>query len=559
MNFFLKNIISFIFFLYFLLGITIYKDYGITTDELQLRKYGFISGNYIAQKILPSDKYDKIFNHVYSNEYRKVQPEKLENFREKHYGATFEMIAVFLEIILGITSDNTYQFRHMLNFFVFFISLIFFYKLLKNNTKNNYLSLLGVLLIVIHPHIFSHSFYNSKDIILLSFMIITSFFGYKFIKKTKLKYAVLFSMMVGLATGVRVIGIITMPFFIFYYFSKDFKINIRKKIIYSTIILLASIFFIILFWPFLWSNPVKNFLYTLTYMSNLPAEFGHTFLFAGELIKSTDLPWYSIFVIFIITTPVFINLLLTTSIFYFFYKFFYQINLRKFDEYFIENLSLLGIVFTPIIAIIFLKSNLFDSWRHLFFIYPFLVIFIINFIFQLIKTKYVKKYYKFLFIFFISNLLYYGYWSYQNHPLQITYYNNLYNKNTLQYFVKDYWGSSNKLLLDKVLKENPHGNIYFDFKDSNLYASIQILKRSERKRFIYIGSAGSGTYPIGSNYLKNNYKIKDYYMFINSDYKSLFKEQKKLFAEHKKNSKWSYEIIADTIVINAVYLKKYSQ
>ena len=52
-----------IFALIFFVGILIYKDYGVSSDELNNRLKGTISLNYVGEKIFPSyiDKYKKLF------------------------------------------------------------------------------------------------------------------------------------------------------------------------------------------------------------------------------------------------------------------------------------------------------------------------------------------------------------------------------------------------------------------------------------------------------------------------------------------------------------------
>ena len=53
-----------LFALIFFVGILIYKDYGVSSDELNNRLKGTISLNYVGEKFLPSyiDKYKKNFS-----------------------------------------------------------------------------------------------------------------------------------------------------------------------------------------------------------------------------------------------------------------------------------------------------------------------------------------------------------------------------------------------------------------------------------------------------------------------------------------------------------------
>ena len=82
-----------------------------------------------------------------------------------------------MEVILKIDEPlYFYQLRHILVFLYFFIGLIFFYKILLNRFKNETIALLGVILLFITPRIFCDSFQNTKDIIFLTFIIISTYF-----------------------------------------------------------------------------------------------------------------------------------------------------------------------------------------------------------------------------------------------------------------------------------------------------------------------------------------------------------------------------------------------
>ena len=106
---------------YFLIGVNIVKDYGISFDEETSRLYGLMNGNYVLKKFLPQEKYDSIFENVTTNKFSKKikekQPQEFDNFEDKVYGAIFELPLVALEIILNIKdSKNVYFFRHLINF-----------------------------------------------------------------------------------------------------------------------------------------------------------------------------------------------------------------------------------------------------------------------------------------------------------------------------------------------------------------------------------------------------------------------------------------------------------
>ena len=106
----------------------------------------------------------------------------------KTYGVLFDLPLAFIEHYFIDDIKNVFYVRHFLTFLIFFISTIYFYYLVKINLKKSYIALIGVLILVTTPRIFSHSFYNSKDILFLSFLIIASFYSLKLIKKFEFKH-----------------------------------------------------------------------------------------------------------------------------------------------------------------------------------------------------------------------------------------------------------------------------------------------------------------------------------------------------------------------------------
>jgi hypothetical protein len=542
--------IKYLFFLIiFFVGILIYKDYGISWDEKISRNYGLVSGNYILKKILPEKNYIEIFSKIVSKEtfienVNKNIPD-LVSYTDRAYGVAFELPVTFFEIILNLKDNNIYYFRHFASFFLFFVSLIFFFKIIKNRTNSDLYGLLGCSLIIVHPHIFSHSFFNSKDIPLMSFMIISLYFGFKFISRQNIKYAILFSFFTALAFSTRIIGIIILPFLLFYFFFNIDKKNKIKFVYFSLIILFFSLLFGIMTWPFLWEAPIMNFKYALNYMSHHP--WSNEVLFFGERINATNLPWYYIFVMFLFTTPIFIVFLILSSFLYFFYETFYQIKYNKLCIKFFEDLFILCIIFIPIFFAIVLKATIYDSWRHFFFIYPFIIFFIVNFLNKIKKYKFFHNL-KYLFIgFIIINIFYYFIWSIKTHPHQHIYYNNLYSNKTAAYFEKDYWGVSDKTLINKLIQIKPEGKIYFDYQGSNFNLSMEIIDKKNKDRFIYVGK-NQNYQGLMYNDGKTRYK-GEYYIFVLNRWDNSLEY-------HSKNSKKIFEVEIDGTVVNGLYQVK---
>ena len=130
--------VIFIFSTFFITGILIYDDYGISWDEYYNRINGFVALNSIR----------KLFslNVIYPNLVHST-----ESFTEgaKMYGVLFDLPMAFIEEKLQIDdSKNYFLLRHFFNFLIFFVSSIFFYLLLKKRFSKE-LSVIGLLFIIL--------------------------------------------------------------------------------------------------------------------------------------------------------------------------------------------------------------------------------------------------------------------------------------------------------------------------------------------------------------------------------------------------------------------------
>ncbi len=290
----LKNnfFIYFFFIGYFILGISIFRDFGISFDENINRTNGFVSLNYIIN----------FFSlNIDLNSYFKNIP-LITDYIDREYGVAFDLPASFFEVILGLkNTKDIYLFRHFMTFSIFYCSSVCFFFLCLEIFKDKMIALIGLLFLIFSPRIFADSFYNSKDIVFLSSFIFSIYFNIKFLNLTNNKNIFFAAFFSALMADVRIIGIF-FPFitFFFYFFHTE-KINIKSKI-YSLIkyLLIYSIV-LILFWPFLWENSFKNLVSAIVEFANYP--WSGQILYNGEYLSAKFVPWHYFIFWFFMTTP----------------------------------------------------------------------------------------------------------------------------------------------------------------------------------------------------------------------------------------------------------------
>ena len=542
------NYLIFIFFcLYFFIGINIYKDYGITTDEPFQRTAGFYWYLWII---------NNFSNDISNLDYLKNTFNKMEWSQDMlkgtflEYGAIFDLFAVFLESKFNIkNSQDFYYLKHFLNFSTFYISSICFFYLIKFRFKNKLLALIGVFFYITSPRIFAESFYNSKDIIFMSLAVFSIFFGMKVLKNYKLKNIILFSFFSALATDVRIMGIFFIFLFLIFFIFESLEIKnfFKKKIKFILITVFFYFLFVYIFWPYLWLDPINNFIIAFKSFKNYG--WGGSIFYLGEYIDAQHLPWHYSFVWIGISIPLiymFLFLVGAIKIFLNFFQNFLKIDKddlsQKLWPKFSDKLDFFALIFFlgPIVAVVVFGSTLYNGWRHLYFIYPALIymsIFGLNYILNLKIHNFVVNSI-FLITFFsilinVFNLI-------KLHPYQNIYFNFLVEKKANSLFEIDYWGAGNAYAIKKILDDREHSK------------EISIRTAS-------FTPLGYSKYIINSEKLKNvnfsgNDALNQDYIFTNFIYEADPKFLKKYFIS--ENYEKFFTLKRGNIIINEIYKKK---
>jgi|TARA_B100001964_G_scaffold239366_1_gene306662 hypothetical protein len=524
-----KNLPAIIIFSSFLIiGIIIFEDYGISWDEPYHRINGFVSLNFI-RKIFFLDIYPGL-----------VHDSKFLAEGSKLYGVLFDLPMAFIEKKLFI-DDSRYYFliRHFFNFFIFFIASIFFFLILKKRFSNK-LSIIGLLFLILSPRIFAESFYNMKDLIFLSFFVISLYFVINFLDSPSYKNALLSALTCSFVVDVRILGIIS-PFIVIVFFILMFMDNkyfFKKNILKVVTFLSLVIFFTILFWPYLWNDPLTKFLHTLKDMS-YHLWPGSVFYF-GKHISALNLPWHYPIVWISISVPIMYLLFFILGSFLIIRRLFNRfLNLStkdNFNELWRGNKERMDIIFFIIfyftlLLVLELKPVLYGGWRHLYFIYPCLIYISIRGL-EFISRKFSFKY---LIIMIAPFLLYTSIWMLKNHPYQFVYFNIFAGKNATNNFDLDHWGASNKSVLTYIVTNDTRDklNIYVS-SESPYHFSLLLMNKDERKRLNFVDNIKKADFLVTNHYYQKGNPI-----IINQKLKKKFK----LFKEFK----------VDDIIINSIY------
>lgn len=512
----------FLFIIFLLIGLIIYSDYGVSLDEDAYINNARIEYDFLKTFFLGED-----FLHFYDEYFDKVG--KFSNI--------FYLIVFFINDLFNF---NIYSISHLLLFFVFLISCTFFAKIIFERFNDNLFAFISFFLFLSSPRFFAESFYNARDLFFLEMTIFFLYYFYKIIKNFTFINILLFSTCSAVCINIRFFGLIffvTSIIFLFLEFEDKVKI---KKLFYKIFQLIFLTFLILyIITPYLWLSPITNFIKFYFLDLQITSQIRVTNIFLGKLYSSQNSPYYYYIIWILFTIPfTFISL-----IFFGFFKklFFYikrLINIKENQNIWMSKNELFDFFVIFILALLIFIISRFssirvDGWRHLYFLYPFMLLCFYFFL------NYIKKkifIYKIILFILLINILFNLSWIVKNHPYQFVYFNFLNNFYSKQNFDLDYWGLTNYNMYKYILSNSTESEITIGsigFNDLNV--NLNLLEKDDRTRIKIIDV---NNFP---QYIIDNYRLPYNFNKLNNSKKYLSKYQK------------VHEIIVDNNIISTLY------
>ncbi len=446
---------------YFWLGWQITPDYGISWDDFLQRRYGLFSYDHVIRTLgLDWD--------LYFPDYQ------LETSAGRQYTVIFSLIAAGLEQLLNIEPEDYHtQFllRHRMVFFLFWLSTVFFYKILKERFPQRpgstnsipMFPLLGTLLLLLTPRIFAHAFFNPKDIVLLSFYIISLFTFIKFWNKpsllTGIWHGIACAFVINARTPGLIVPVLTIGFMVVRLVisgSGASRQLLRALVPGFTAFVMAFLIFGIIFYPYLWNSIDTRVVESFELMSSFPKEV--SILMFGNYIQSNPPPLYYPFAWMVITLPP-LNLFLLLAGIIWFIRIFLQNSLNpQFwkNPVQISDIVFFSFFFGPLLAVWIFKSTLYDGWRHLYFIYPPALVLGMVPLYHLLGKK--KKWLSIAISIIIGiSCIHTTFRMVKLHPHQQVYFNEFVGANKMERFEMDYWGVAYKQAFEALVERDTTG------------------------------------------------------------------------------------------------------
>lgn len=435
-----RNIAVILLSLFIIMGVIIYDDYGISTDEQQERKTTLVNAKYIMN-VLGHDGLSDL-------------NEELPDYKDKYYGVILQLPCVVFEWMTGFKDDpSIYLYRHLYVFMVCTFGYICFYFLCRQLTKSCLMSLLAATMVAFYPRFFANQFYDIKDMVFASMYMVSMWITVQTIsKKLKWQWLVLFAVLTAIATNVRIVGLIfpilLIGYIFFIWIIGKCGIEMEGTCIhpFRRILLILFCYFssYVIMMPILWSNPIKGIINVFKKFSQFDEWNGYV-VFMGEMVKGKEVPWYYIPIWLLISVPVWYWVLLLLMVAGGGILLYKQVKTHKkifwlhvFDKY-KYFIWLICLVLGPWLATVMFHSTLYNGWRHCFFLLPPLVLIIVYGLTIINEKLKIGRGIKIAVSgIIVIGLLGQSLWIIKNHPYQMVYLNAV-GRCWGDQFDRDYW------------------------------------------------------------------------------------------------------------------------
>ena len=291
---------------------------------------------------------------------------------ERFYGVAFELPLLLTEGAFGL---EDYYYIHRLRLtathLLFLAGGFFCYLLAYRLFNNRLIALFALLLFLLHPRIYAHSFINSKDLPFLSMFVIALYLTERAFRKDTAWAFLLLGIAVGIAANLRIMGLMLLLAVVgMRVLDAGLARDWEKR---KEIVITGGLFALAagLTWyglvPNGWGDPLAHLAGGLNLTTDHPTVTLE--LFQGEWFRSDELPAHFGLTRFVITTPPMALLLGVVGMAALVGRgitrpraIFRNARLRFWW-------LVAGCFGLPLLGIALTGSNIYDGWRLLYFIY----------------------------------------------------------------------------------------------------------------------------------------------------------------------------------------------
>jgi len=477
-----------------LAGVLLHRDYGVSWDEPTDHLNGMVNVKYIAEILAPEK--------VAQDPSARLIP-GFRNYRDNDHGVLFEIPVTLLSYAFTHHDSRAYYFlRHFCIFLVFVLGVWAIYRIGTRWLRDWRWGLLAAAALVLSPRFFAEAFFNGKDIVFMSLFALAVHTLTRLIERPTLPRAVWHGIATAAAIDVRILAVILVPYTLGLLLLAATQAGSNRRLIQAAgVYLLATSIATVVGWPYLWADPVGNFLAAFQNLNHYPWKF--TNLYMGRLLTIAELPWHYAPVWIFITTPLPYSLLALVGLGAVGQQLWHG-GWRKAGLLPNRlNLLLIGWLLGPPGIIIVLHSALYDTWRHLYFVYPALVLLAVRGVLvfmSLMKAPRSVLVRRLALALLVVAGLETGRTVLRMvrlHPYEHMYYSFLSPNTVERQFERDHWALSFRQGLEWLLTHDPSAQVGVSITwplVHPLYNNELILPAAQRARVVYVPKPQRGCY-----------------------------------------------------------------
>ena len=301
--------------------------------------------------------------------------DRLDGFwvpHDKYYGIAFDLPLFLLERGLGLEDPrHVYLLRYLMTHGFFLVGGFCCSLLVYRLSNNRGLALVALLLFVVQPRLYAHSFFNSKDLPFLSMFMVTLYLTHRAFRTETIRAFVLCGVSVGILTNLRIMGVMLFPAVLALrgldLVEAGRRGEGRKPVLMTgAAFALAGPGTLYALSPYLWPNPVElvTAVQTLAQHPTRPAE-----LFQGSLIDPHHLPWHYIPTWMGISTPPVTLMCGVLGVIVVGVRSLRAPRAALGNTDLRFGLLLAACLTLPVVAIVVLGAHMYNGWRHVYFLH----------------------------------------------------------------------------------------------------------------------------------------------------------------------------------------------
>ena len=290
---------------------------------------------------------------------------------ERYYGVAFELPLLLAERALGLDDSRTvHLLRHCVTHLFWLCGGFACFLLARRLFDSGPLALLAMLLFLLHPRLYAHAFFNSKDVPFLATFMIALHLAHRAFEKETVRAFVVLGAAAAVLTNLRIMGLMLFAAVLgmraldlLHAAQRSERRRVLKTAAAFGAAWAATLYAIS---PYLWSDP-REFVEALRVLSEHP----HTprELFQGRFVRPDDLPWRYVPTWVAITSPPFTLLLGGVGVVGVAWRVVARPGLAfRNTPLRLECLAAACLTATPL-AVAALGAHVFDGWRHLYFLH----------------------------------------------------------------------------------------------------------------------------------------------------------------------------------------------